>query len=368
MLLIEVFFRFGSIGILCVIGILILRDGRHIAAFRLALPLIVALICLFLTTGSDGLVVSGVVAIPMRLFDACNFIFIWWFSLALFEDEFRLGLREWGVAALFAMIVVPARLWHLGFEVPWFATLSIPAFLCTLALMTHLAYRAVIGRHEDLVESRRKIRVWFAVALALVVVTSLVTERVALALDSDPFVSLLFTYVVTFVLGIWAILWLTRLNPSALSFQYARDLPNPASEPVSKIDPRDAEAHQRLVKIMETGREYAHHGLTIGDLAEKLSLPQHQLRTLINRSMGYRNFSAFLNHYRLAEVKRALADPKNGRLPILTIAIEAGFSSLAPFNRAFKSSVGVTPTTFRAAALAKNGLDSPDLCDLPDQN
>ena len=68
MLLIEAFFRFGSIGILCAIGVLILRDGRHITAFRLALPLNVALIFLFLTTGSPGLVVSGPVALPMLVF------------------------------------------------------------------------------------------------------------------------------------------------------------------------------------------------------------------------------------------------------------------------------------------------------------
>jgi len=35
-------------------------------------------------------------------------------------------------------------------------------------------------------------------------------------------------------------------------------------------------------------------------------------------------------------------------VPILTIALDAGFGSLAPFNRAFRSHTGCTPTEYRA--------------------
>ncbi|MEL6213465.1 MAG: AraC family transcriptional regulator, partial [Pseudomonadota bacterium] len=45
------------------------------------------------------------------------------------------------------------------------------------------------------------------------------------------------------------------------------------------------------------------------------------------------------------------ADPARARTPVLTIAMDAGFSSLAPFNRAFKNEIGKTPTAYRADAL-----------------
>ena len=80
-------------------------------------------------------------------------------------------------------------------------------------------------------------------------------------------------------------------------------------------------------------------------------LPPHQLRKLINQSMGYRNFASFLNKYRIAHVKQSLSDPHKARVPVLTLAMEAGFSSLAPFNRAFKAIEGITPTDFRADIL-----------------
>jgi len=356
MLVLEVLFRFGSIGILLAIAVLILRDGRHIPALRLALPLIVSMTCLFLSTGSQELRINGAAAVPLRLIDMLNFIFVWWFGLALFDDDFRLGAAEWSVAALFAAVVAPVRLAHLGFDLPWAHVLDIPSFCITLVLMAHLAYRAISGRSEDLVESRRRLRVGFAVAIALVVVTSTVTERVAYAMNTDPFLSLFFTYILTFAMSLWAVLWLTRLNQDALAVDV---LQQPAIA-ATTIDTKDSDTHRALVQVMETERAFAQHGLSIGDLAHQLDLPEHQLRVLINRSMGYRNFSAFLNHYRLGEVKRVLADPGKNRLPILTIALEAGFSSLAPFNRAFKSAFDMTPSDFRAqSALATDSKTVP---------
>jgi AraC-like DNA-binding protein len=39
-------------------------------------------------------------------------------------------------------------------------------------------------------------------------------------------------------------------------------------------------------------------------------------------------------------------------VPISTIALDAGFQSLGPFNRTFKIETGLTPTEFRVQALA----------------
>jgi AraC-like DNA-binding protein len=72
------------------------------------------------------------------------------------------------------------------------------------------------------------------------------------------------------------------------------------------------------------------------------------LRRLINGELGFRNFTTFLNSYRLAEVRDALSDPTQKDVPILTIAIDAGFGSLGPFNRAFREAEGVTPSEYRS--------------------
>jgi len=46
----------------------------------------------------------------------------------------------------------------------------------------------------------------------------------------------------------------------------------------------------------------------------------------------------------------------------LTIAMDAGFQSLGPFNRAFKAATDLTPTEFRRLAMA-NAASKPALGD-----
>ena len=49
----------------------------------------------------------------------------------------------------------------------------------------------------------------------------------------------------------------------------------------------------------------------------------------------------------------ALADPTQEAVPILTVALDAGFQSLGPFNRAFKAQTGMTPSEFRRLQLSR---------------
>lgn len=125
----------------------------------------------------------------------------------------------------------------------------------------------------------------------------------------------------------------------------------------------DQVALNHLKRLMATERTYRQEGLTIGVLAVRLGMPEYRLRTLINDRLGHRNFNAFLNRYRLDEAKAALGDASQAEVPVLTIALDAGFQSLAPFNRAFKADTGLTPTEFRrrAAAPSNDQVESPAL-------
>ena len=132
-----------------------------------------------------------------------------------------------------------------------------------------------------------------------------------------------------------------------------RDLFAPA---VAAAPPADARQNPvqvalagRLDAHMRRERPYRAEGLTIAALASQLGEQEYRLRRLINGHLGYRNFAAFLNGYRLNEVREALADPAQRTVPILTIALDAGFGSLAPFNRAFREAEGMTPSAYRQA-------------------
>jgi AraC-like DNA-binding protein len=45
-------------------------------------------------------------------------------------------------------------------------------------------------------------------------------------------------------------------------------------------------------------------------------------------------------------------------VPVLTIAMDAGFQSIGPFNRAFRAQTAMTPTEYRRAALTAAASDN----------
>jgi AraC-like DNA-binding protein len=116
---------------------------------------------------------------------------------------------------------------------------------------------------------------------------------------------------------------------------------------VAESSAADQKLIDALMRLMSDERIYRHDNVTIGTLATRLAIPEYRLRRLINQRLGYRNFNVFLNEHRIAEAKAALADPSQAEVPVITIAMDAGFQSLGPFNRAFKATTGVTPTEYR---------------------
>lgn len=118
--------------------------------------------------------------------------------------------------------------------------------------------------------------------------------------------------------------------------------PPPAEEKLS-----DEPQLARLRGFMEHEKVYRDPDLTVGSLAARVGVPEYVLRRLIHQHLGHRNFAGFVNEYRLQEVRDRLQDPSLARRPVLTLALEAGFGSVGPFNRLFKERFGITPTAFR---------------------
>jgi AraC-like DNA-binding protein len=128
-----------------------------------------------------------------------------------------------------------------------------------------------------------------------------------------------------------------------------------ASEPKTTPQAVNPSLLSRLEQLMTKERIFRQEGMTIGALASRLAVPEERLRRAINEGLGYRNFNAFINHYRL---EAALSDPSQHDVPVLTIAMDAGFQSLGPFNRAFKADTGTTPTEYRRLARSAPSADA----------
>jgi AraC-like DNA-binding protein len=203
----------------------------------------------------------------------------------------------------------------------------------------------------DLVEGRRKARYAILAGslvfnVGLLVLHSPLTTISRLPRDAVQAVAL-------FALAALAGWYVFRVAKEFAPANAAAVAPN-----VVDMDKRDASGAKpillrRIDRLMTAERIYRREGLSIGAMAVELGTPEYRLRQVINEGLGYRNFNAFLNRYRIEEVKAALADPGQKDVPILTIAMDAGFQSIGPFNRAFKAETGVTPTEYRRAKLSE---------------
>lgn len=270
----------------------------------------------------------------------------WWLALALLQDSFKMSALEWA-GMLFACYI---RAYWAFYEIEigvasqaihtahYYATYALG-----LLFRAHIIWIAASGLRNDLVALRRSVRYWFVLSLAGAGMLSAALQVSGVQSDIRSVID----GGVSIILVLWAFLWLTQRRPDFILLQQP---PTPTHQP-HEIDVKDAEAYARLTELMEEQKVYTEFGLTIQKLAVQVGVPEHQLRSLINRTMGYRNFPAYLNGYRLAYAKSVLANPHHARLPILTIAMDSGYQTLSTFNRAFKNLEGETPSEFRAHIL-----------------
>lgn len=284
-----------------------------------------------------------------------NAVLFWLFAQALFDDDFV--PKAWHGIVWLAIVAVSARNCAVGWHADSLAgTVAIDAQRAAPLVFAALAVFASASTwRADLVERRRRLRV-FIVAIGSCYTVGLLALRFA-SPDGrlDTASATVDAAALTFLVGVAAAAMLrpassdliAPLSPSRVDETTPTPVGPARPEPEPRPDPADARLAEALERVMRDEHAYRQEGMTLPALATRLDVPEYRLRRVINRHLGHRNFNAFINAYRLDEARVALADPARRTLPVLTIALTAGFQSIGPFNRAFKIATGVTPTEFR---------------------
>lgn len=340
---IDTALRLIAIGQLMLIALVVWRSAASPPLRRITALLLVSVIGYLINSGP----VFPQLPPPLRLIVvlASNFsaLFLWLFAQTMFDrrPDRRIAIGA-GLLLVGSVFVFVFRRWT-GALIP-LADLIGHAVSALLAL--HAVVIAVTERDDDLVEARRRFRLAFVLIVAGLAMFVLASEA-WFGFGYEPVWMLtaqtLLIAVAVMVIGTAML----EADPALLAPpRTVGDAPA-----VDDWSPAERVLAGKLDAAI-SGRVWLEPGLTIGLLAARLDVPEHRLRALINRRLGHRNFSAFLNAHRIAEAKSVLADPARVDLPVLTIAMDLGYGSLAPFNRAFRESVGQTPTEFRRAAFA----------------
>ncbi len=106
------------------------------------------------------------------------------------------------------------------------------------------------------------------------------------------------------------------------------------------------EKGRRLREAVAANRLYEDAELTLTTLAVKLAIHPHDLSRIINTGLE-KNFSDFINAFRVREVARKMQDPAYNRFTLLGIAYESGFNSERTFHRVFKEMTSKTPLEYK---------------------
>ena len=103
----------------------------------------------------------------------------------------------------------------------------------------------------------------------------------------------------------------------------------------------------RLIYYFHT--EKPHHDPTLkrASVEEYLQVTDKELTQAL-REHRTRTFNAFVNLFRVEEIKRRMEDPAYSHLTIEALALEAGFGSRQNFYKVFESMTGVKPSHYRA--------------------
>lgn len=345
-LLVTFAIRMLAIGQVLLIALVIAR-GDAPRQIRLSSALLLICTCAYLTLQTPltdilhgplwPIIPLGAQLVPLML---------WVFANLLFERQLdRRVVAAGGVIAIGCWMVLGlGRIDDVAAPPTYLIVAATVQRIVQLVLLADAIRIALAERGDDLIEKRRRLRVGFVIVVAVQAVLVILLEF-AFGFNNVP--------LPLAALQALAILAATSALGAALLQSDPDLLFDPArAKPPGTLSPADHVLKQKLDAAIAAG-VYREPGLSIGVLADRLGMPEHRLRGLINQRLGYRNFSAFLNHHRIAEARRQLADPAHVTLPVLTIAMDLGYGSLAPFNRAFREDAGQSPSDFRRSQIVQ---------------
>ncbi|MEQ1617309.1 MAG: AraC family transcriptional regulator [Terricaulis sp.] len=219
------------------------------------------------------------------------------------------------------------------------ATLVSLALYAIAGLRLHGRYRAWLEQARS--DADRYAARWIAGALITLLATLLALTLLRLY---TWFVGELETGPLYLWLGVWAT-WL-----GVEGWRYSERLfpimtaPSPTiAEPTAAQGPDWAELGSRWRSRTLAEGWWREPDLSLADLAGRLGTNTAYLSRAVNEGLGI-NFNEMINRMRATEAARLIS---NSNATLVQIALDAGFSSKATFNRAFRAVHGASPSEFR---------------------
>ncbi len=109
---------------------------------------------------------------------------------------------------------------------------------------------------------------------------------------------------------------------------------------------QDNDLVEKLVHFIITNKPYLNPDFNIDKLAKSLGSNRQYISKTINE-VFHKNFSTYINEFRVKEARKLLLDSDNDKYTMEGIAEGSGFRNRTSFITAFKKYTGVTPSYFK---------------------
>jgi AraC-like DNA-binding protein len=343
----EIILRTAAVLVLLSLAGFMLGSRRRDHTPWLGALVAVAIAAFVITSASDASAWLGLWVYPLTALCVAKAAFFWLFARGLFVDDFRVQPKHAAVVGITMIYGVWQQLlFHPqslhGLTSDWERLAAAGFEMWVLVLVLLALTEAHRGLNGDLIERRRRLRILFVAGVSAYLGAAVLVQGYNLTLQTQTPDFLVIANLALITTAALAASWnLVQLrNASWLD-------PEPAGAKAEELTPLERRILTTLGEQLEERYVYREEGLTIGSLAGRLGTREHVLRRVINQGLGYRNFNEFLHAYRIREACERLRRSEDARLPVLSIALEVGYGSIGPFNRAFKARTGMTPTRFR---------------------
>lgn len=279
----------------------------------------------------------------------CAVVFLWWFCLACFDRRFRPPGKVLATGLCWIALAAADR--AIADPVP---ALSYALVGLGFGIVAHLVWQLYAEREGDLIQKRHDARSMVALLLGGLLLVDLSVDLIlGFAWRPLPFAMAQNAAILGF--SLWLAGQVLGLRPGVLSFDgAAQAAPTPLLVEAAGIQDEavNGELRQRLATLIEVERIHLDPDLTFATFVQRMNATERAVRKLVNHDLGFDHFRSFLNHYRVMEACRLLADPRRSADKVIAIALDSGFASLASFNRVFRAAEACTPSEYRDAALA----------------
>ncbi|WP_421791942.1 helix-turn-helix domain-containing protein [Hyphobacterium sp.] len=285
--------------------------------------------------------------------------FFWLATRALFRHNAKIG---WPESVVVAGIFLPTLFDQIALSVGfgavigeaalsnWMTRLDTMQTLFSSAALV-LAFGEGLNGWSGISDGEKRIRYTFLSSFgAAVGICVILFDRGDLLIFSPGLTML--------IQGICAIIIMTCTS-IAIFYRQTNPLPDGSARKAPPANEDERALARRAQQLVSKGA-YLDPDLKVATLAARLNEKDYKVTRAIVAGLGQPNFNRFINQFRIEHAKHLLSDPDKSDRGILNVALDSGFASLGPFNRAFKQATGQTPREYReqqkTAARTDGGL------------